>query len=459
MKTLLTLAMMLLGISSNGRYLQTSDGQPFFWQGNTTWLMPQKLTREEIDTVLEASYKQGYNVVQVQVVNALPSRSAYGYLSGNEKYWEHLDYIVDEAAGKGIYVGMVCMWGSLVKKGEVDEEMAAQYGEFLAKRYKDKDNIVWIIGGDAKGDTGAEVWSALAESIKGIDDRHLMTFHPFGRTSSIGWWHNAEWLDFNMFQSGHRRYDQKRGDADDQRADIAEDNWRYVEAAWGTEPAKPILDGEPSYEDIPQGLHDVTQPRWQACDVRRYAYWSVFSGACGHTYGHNSIMQFYNGEGAGGYGADKTWKEALEAPGFTQMKHLKNLMLMFPYFERVPDQSIIFGNGERYDRAVATRGEDYMLIYTYTNAPMEINLSKISGAVKKSYWYDVQTGEITAGKTLNGSVKTVQFDGPTGPGNDHVLIVVDARSKEYQQLLGGAKKQSGGKESVLNKLPQFLRRS
>jgi hypothetical protein len=27
--------------------------------------------------------------------------------------------------------------------------------------------------------------------------------------------------------------------------------------------------------------------------VRRYAYWSVFAGSCGHTYGHNAIMQFY----------------------------------------------------------------------------------------------------------------------------------------------------------------------
>lgn len=453
MKTLIALAMMLLGISSNGRYLQTSDGQPFFWQGNTTWLMPQKLTREDVDIILESSHLQGYNVVQVQVVDALPARNAYGYLSGNEKYWEHMDYIVESAEEKGIYVAMVCMWGSLVSNGDVDVELAASYGEFLAKRYKEKDNIVWIIGGDIKGDIQPEIWSALAESIKGIDDRHLMTFHPFGRTSSLGWWHEAEWLDFDMFQSGHRRYDQLRGDSDDARADVAEDNWRYVEAAWDAEPAKPILDGEPSYEDIPQGLHDPKEPRWQACDVRRYAYWSVFAGACGHTYGHNSIMQFYNGKGEGMYSATTPWKEALEAPGYTQMKYLKQLMLMFPYFERIPDQSVVFGNGTRYDRVAATRGEDYMLLYNYTNAPMEINLSKISGPVKKAYWFDVQTGEVTFAKSLNGGIAKMQFDGPTGPGNDHVLIIIDAKSKNYPQLLELKKK-----GSILQKLPKFLQR-
>ena len=40
---------------------------------------------------------------------------------------------------------------------------------------------------------------------------------------------------------------------------------------------KPVLDAEPSYEGIPQGLHDPAQPRWRDCDVRRYGYWSVFA--------------------------------------------------------------------------------------------------------------------------------------------------------------------------------------
>lgn len=56
-------------------------------------------------------------------------------------------------------------------------------------------------------------------------------------------------------------------------------------------PTKPVIDGEPSYENIPQGLHDPKEVLWKACDVRRYAYWSVFAGAFGHTYGNNSIMQ------------------------------------------------------------------------------------------------------------------------------------------------------------------------
>ena len=40
----------------------------------------------------------------------------------------------------------------------------------------------------------------------------------------------------------------------------------------------------------------------------------------------------------GSDGAEKPWYVVLNDPGFNQMKHLKNLMLSLPYFERVPDQ-------------------------------------------------------------------------------------------------------------------------
>ena len=153
----------------------------------------------------------------------------------------------------------------------------------------------------------------------------------------------------------------------------------YVDSAWKYKPIKPVLDAEPSYEDIPQGLHDADEPRWQAADVRRYAYWSVFAGSCGHTYGHNAIMQFVRPGVGGAYFADgerKPWYKALDDPGFNQMRYLKQLMLTMPYFSRRPDQSIVLGNGTRYERLAATRGDGYLMVYNYTGREMRIDLSK-----------------------------------------------------------------------------------
>lgn len=107
-----------------------------------------------------------------------------------------------------------------------------KYGEFLANRYKNQPNVVWIIGGDIPGDVKPEIWNTLATTIKSIDNNHLMTFHPRGRTMSGIWFNKAPWLDFNMFQSGHRRYGQRMGDTDYPIEDYTEeDNWRYVEKA------------------------------------------------------------------------------------------------------------------------------------------------------------------------------------------------------------------------------------
>lgn len=434
-----------LEVSAEGRYLKHENGQPFFWLGDTGWLMPQRLNREEVAFYLDNCSRAGFNVVQVQTLNGVPSMNVYGQYSmtdgfdfshidkkGVYGYWDHMDYIIRTAEGKGIYIGMVCIWGGLVRSGQMDVEEAKAYGTFLAKRYKDNPNIVWIIGGDTRGDVKTEVWETLARTIRSIDKNHLMTFHPFGRTMSATWFNDADWLDFNMFQSGHRRYGQTKGDGDNLAdSNVAEDNWRYVEASLAKKPLKPVLDAEPSYEGIPHGLHNPKECRWTADDVRRYAYWSVFAGSFGHTYGNNSIMQFYREGYAPAYGAQETWQEALKDEGFNQMKYLKELMLRFPFFERIPDQSVIAGtNGERYDRTIATRGNDYLLVYNYSARPMQIDLTKISGEKKKAWWFNPQNGSMTYIGEFENKITDFQYDAPYMRGEDRVLVIIDA-SKNY----------------------------
>ena len=121
------------------------------------------------------------------------------------------------------------------------------------------------------------------------------------------------------------------------------------------------------------------------------------------------------------------------------MQYLKKLIVTFPFFERVGDQSVIAGeNGFRYDRAIATRGEDYLLVYTYTNKPMQIDLSKISGEKKNIWWYSPVDGSLKYVGEVECGVHTFQAEGEVGPANDHVLIAVDAKkeyiSKEQTQL-------------------------
>ena len=207
----------------------------------------------------------------------------------------------------------------------------------------------------------------------------------------------------------------------------------YVDSTWKYNPIKPVLDAEPSYEDIPMGLHDPYEPRWQACDVRRYAYWSVFAGSCGHTYGHNAIMQMLKPGYPTSYGDAgdvKAWYQGLKDPGFNQMQYLKRLILSFPYFERVADQSIIQENGEKYNRLIATRGNDYLLVYNYNNNPMTLDLTKISGAKKNVWWMTAATGQLKYLGEYDSKVLTFRYHPQSARVEDGVLIAIDT-TKDY----------------------------
>ena len=436
-----------LKISENSRFLQFENGTPFFWQGETGWLLPQRCDRAEAAYYLQRCAEAGYNMVQIQVVDGTPSYNIYGEMSlvdgwnfenidrkGVYGYWDHMDYIIGKAEEYGIYIGMVCVWGSQVKAGNINAEEAKRYGEFLAKRYKNRPNIIWMIGGDLQGSIGTDVWDSLARSIRAIDKDHLMTFHPRGRYTSAKWFADREWMDFHMFQSGHRRYGQRMGNKDYPIPDnTEEDNWMYVDSTWKYNPIKPVVDDEPIYEDIPQGLHSAKEPRWMDYDVRRYAYWAVFAGCFGHTYGHNAIMQFLKPGYPTSYGDPgdvKTWYQALKDPGFNQMKYLKRLMLAFPFFERVPDQSIILDNGTKYDRLIATRGNDYLMVYNYTGREMRLDLRKISGDKKNVWWYNPTNGRLTYLGEYKNEIKTFRVQTRVNDIEDGVLIAVDS-SKNY----------------------------
>lgn len=424
-----------LAVSANHRYL-TAGGRPFFWLGDTGWLMLGKLNRQETEKYLDDRRTKGFNVVQVMLLHTLGAKNARGDSAlvgknpakprmappGGTGYWEYLDDILDVAASKGIYLALVPLWGSNVKSGWVSREQAAAYAGFLASRYRDKSNVVWMNGGDIHGDDSMAVWQTIGQTLKKNDPGHLVTFHPFGRTQSSKWFHREPWLDFNMFQSGHRDYAQ-----DTARIDLryGEDNWRYVEADYRLRPAKPTLDGEPSYEGIPHGLHDTLQPRWTADDLRRYAYWSAFSGACGFTYGNNSVMQMHKPTDKGGsYGARENWDSAINNPGAGQMQFLKKLMEKYRFQNLVPDQAVLVNPGVRYDHQVALNGKDCLLVYTWNGRA--ITLRRGMPAWKKfgMQWYNPRNGQFVQAQQMDAG-KPLQYDPPgeTRNGNDWVLVI------------------------------------
>ncbi len=386
-----------LRVSDNGRYLQNGD-QPFFWLGDTGWLIFANLDDDQAFTYLRNRADKGFNVIQAVLVYALPEMQDINKMHverddiKSEEYWVHVDHVLQMCDALGLYVALLPAWGSIVKQGFLNLDNVEKYASFLAIRYKNFKNIIWVMGGDIKATGYEKIYEAMAGYLKQYMPDNLMTFHPFGRSCSVDYFPDASWLDFHMFQSGHRRYDQGSLGAWDDHAMaegyFGEDNWRYVEKCLGLE-NKPVLDAEPSYEWILQGLHDPSQPYWQARDVRRYAYWSVFAGACGHTYGDNSVIMFYNGQPCGEhevkYGAKDPWEIAIHHEGSGQMSFLRYLMEAVDFVNGAPRQDLLVDDpGEKYDRVSIFAGNDFLMAYDYTGREVRINTSDYLGA---DMWY------------------------------------------------------------------------
>lgn len=423
----------LLKVSENKRYFQNGD-KPFFWLGDTAWLLLCHLTKEQIAAYLENRAEKGFNVIQVTISHKWPTQTVDGkqaFIDGDmtkpdlspEGFWDLLDYAVKKAEELGLYMGLLPCWGGRFKAGDLNMDNVVSYIEFLTDRYKDAPNIIWITGGDIKGDSGFDFWTLMGETLKKHNPDKLVTFHPFGRTTTTDFFPNSDWLDFYMFQSGHRRYDQgslnQWDDSMSQGYWYGEDNWRYISRVDACGNIKPVLDGEPSYEQIPQGLHDPSQPFWQDYDVRRFAYWSVLSGCAGFTYGHNAIMQFHRSpDEVGAYGCTIPWYDAIHSPGTDQMTAMANLMNSVPFWTGKAAQELLADEpGEKYERISVFAGEGFVICYDYTGRDIYLKAELLDKDLNKAYWINPVTGVKSYIGTID-MVEDLKFVKPSGV-HDH----------------------------------------
>ena len=394
-------------------YLLTGD-RPFFWMGDTAWRLFHRLNKEDVELYLRSRAEKGFNVIQAVVYRPQPEDNAYGSrafcgeditkpcLEGEFTYWDMVDHVVKTAEKYGIYMALLPHWGTVSRLPMTDKEKVKVYAAFLAKRYQDAPNVIWVTGGDIRGDEAFEYWCNMGKTLKALNPDKLVCYHPFGRTTSIDFFPEEDWLDIHMFQSGHRRYDQVQlkawDDNDQDDYSFGEDNWRYVKRVHQMTAGKPggcmpVLDAEPSYENIPQGLHDGAEPMWRAQDVRRYAYWSVLAGACGFTYGHNAVIQFKEANREPGYFACwESWREAIHHPGADSMKHLVDLIHSVDFSHGHSAQELLAGDqGERYDYVSVFAGDDYIVAYRFNRGKIALKAGALPG-MADIYWMNPQTG-------------------------------------------------------------------
>jgi len=395
-------------VGPDHRRLVDQSGAPFLVQGDAGWSLISGLTEEEAEKYLEARRRQHFNSIIVNLIEHKfrgpvnrygegPFTTIGDFSTPNEKYFAHADRVIRKAEEKGlqVFLAPIYLGYTGTDEGWIEElvangpQKALGWGRYVGKRYRDFDNIVWIIGGDHNPDKAREEVDAVARGIKETDDRHILTAHCHPENSAADQYGNEGWLDLNTtytYGIVHHK----------------------LTADYSRQPPMPFVLIESTYE----GEHNAS-----AVQIRRQAYWAILSGATGQFMGNRPMWLF-----------DPGWEQALHSLGAEDMQRLVLLFASRPWSQLVPDQKhevVVDGlgefNGMDYLTAARTSGGGTVIAYLPTARTITVDMSKLSGPAAAGWWFNPRSGEATsAGKFPTSGSKRL-----TPPSDGDWVIVLD----------------------------------
>ena len=398
-------------LSDNHRYLIDRRDVPFLLQGDAAWSLIANATKEEATVYLHNRRAKGFNAILVNLIEhkfaKTAPRNVYGeapfpdpsdFTVQNEKYFEHADWVIRQAAENGLTVLLAPVYLGYPGKDEgyYDEVMAngpercLAYGRFLGQRYKDFDNIIWVMGGDRDPGLARENVDLVAYGIREFDRRHLITAHCHPDSAPVEQYPGS-WLQIGTsyaYEVVHLRL-----------------TWDY-----DRKPVMPLF----LIESIYEGEHNASEVQ-----IRRQAYWAVLCGEFGHVMGNYPLWNFNPG-----------WQAAMDAPGSVGMMYWGRLFRSRPWYDLVPDEDhkvVTDGLGEfwglDYLTAASTPDGSTVMAYMPSRRTITVNLSRLSKGRTAAWWFNPRTGQATAaGNFVTEGAK--QFI-PLTEG-DWVLVLDDA---------------------------------
>lgn len=401
-----------LKVGPTHRYLVDQNNIPFLIHGDTPWSLIVELSEPDAELYLENRRQKGFNSIIVNLIEhkfaSNPPNNRAGdppfltpgdFSTPNEKYFAHADWIIRKAADKGIQIFLApCYLGYMGTAEGFYEEVKAvgpekcrAYGRYVGSRYRNFDNLIWLIGGDLNpADVMPQVLE-MAEGIRETDTRHLFTAHVAPESAPADVFDGETWLSVNNTYTYKLVHDLLYRD-------------------FNRAPAMPFFLIESTYE----GEHNAS-----AVQIRRQAYWAILCGGCGQFIGNLPIWPFRQG-----------WREAMDGRGSRDMVHLKSLFLSRRWHELIPDQrheTVTAGlgefNGLDYLAAAVTSDGSTLIAYLPTEREVTVDISKISGTRVKVWWFDPGTGcARPAGDFENRGLRIFK---PPLEG-DWVLVIDDA---------------------------------
>jgi hypothetical protein len=413
-------------VSENKRYFVDQTGKPFLFHADTGWLLFTKLTRAEAREYLIDRRNRGFTTILTQFspnpdqtnrAGQKPFLSVNDFGQPNNDYFAHIEDVLRVADSLNLLVAAAPFWLGCSRDGygmpgqlfeQNGPEKARQLGEYLGRRFRTVNNLVWIMGGDNDPGSDRAVIDALAIGLHLTAHRQLITYHAAPTHSSTDVFApSTNWLAFSTV---HAYWRGKTGLwlAPDQVPEVYEACLRE----YNRSDRMPFVLGQAQYEGYE--TEDKTTPDLP----RRQAWWAMLSGAAGHAYG-TPIHAFTT-----------DWRKHNSLPGLASMNHLTALMTSIPWWRLIPDQwhRVVvenhgnFGSRDWVSAAVLDDGS-LALAYLPTARPLTVDLAQLSGSGVEIRWMNPRTGEsVSKGKLP----RTRQKIAPPGPGDWVLMLRADS---------------------------------
>lgn len=437
-----------------GRNFVTEDGQAFFYTGCTGWELFHKLTFAEARRYIDNRAAKGFNVIQAVAVAELDGLRVPSYEGGhlpfsevatltvNDAYFDHVKRVIEYANAQGIHVALVPMWGSYFilpekRDSQVEPVFTRQnvvpFIEYLAKKLSGL-GVIWLLGGDRSylEPSHRQIMRLMADGIRSVNgDSQLISAHTQGGRSLHDMLERPDWLDFLTWQTGHM------GEAYPAWWPIDLDYHRQT---------LPVLNAEPCYESHPiMNEYSFTRAdgvsRFTDVHVRRAAYWSVFAGGAGITYGCYALWQMRREEddaveipesAASAYSGDTIpyWHQSLDYPGAFQIGILRRFIAGLAESEtRVPANELLLSDnpmGDKHVRVLKHPGGKWVAAYIPCRQKITLDVRCFGVAGFEIHWFNPIYG-IT--NRMSSDITESLILNMTTPKNDQDwVLVLKARS-------------------------------
>jgi hypothetical protein len=403
-------------VAPDHRHLTDAGGRPFLLVGDSPWSLITGVSKEEAERYLEDRRLKGFNTILVNLIEHKfhgpvnragqnPFLAPGDFSKPNPRYFEHADWVIRTAAAKGIQVLLAPLYLGYMgtDEGWIEEAKAGgagrmkEWGRFVGLRYRDFDNIIWVLGGDRNPGAELDLVNAVAAGIRETDPRHIMTAHCGPEHFIADEYGSGGWLDLNATYTYGIVHSK-----------LAEDYRRT--------PAKPFILLETTYE----GEHNAS-----AVQIRRQAYWAMLSGATGQVFGNRPLWLF-----------DPGWEAALDSEGSRDMARLAGFFRSRPWQELVPDlehKLVTSGlgefNGLDYAAAAATPDRGLLIAYIPSQRAVTVALALLKRTELRARWFNPRDGStLEAGRLA--AEPSHEFTPPAA--GDWVLVIEPAAASQVE---------------------------